>query len=198
MTDCPIGKVDVGCILSYDGDVNACIINYVMLTFQLCVNGVYLYSCMKKYNSILNISKNVRKRCVIFQCIALLFTFLFQVVLCIFVGCSGVSIVWNVMVGFLLFDIYINVTTYSLFSNENESYEKQIFILLCLPAFITDVFYAVTADLLTSLAHLCALALGCIIQSLYFYYIFKSIKLEDDSQHEIDIYQGQNYNLVTS
>jgi hypothetical protein len=177
--ECPSGNV--GCILSYNGDLNSCVINYAVFMYQLVVNSLYFW--LTHPND--KLDANNRTICVIWQCVALAIVIAYQVVLCIFLGCSGISIVWNVMVGFILRDLCQTIRT-STFSSTAETSETSVnqanqkrkknaslFVASCAPAFAADLYYAITADFITTVAHICALVLGCLIASLYHCFLMK-------------------------
>ena len=69
-------------------------------------------------------------------------------------GCSGVSIVWNAVNGFLMQQLV----------RAWPEQRPELFACAALLAGVAvDVYYSVTADLLTTIAHGCALVLGALL-----------------------------------
>jgi hypothetical protein len=139
--------------------------------YQLVVNSLYFWHTHPN-------DANNRTICVIWQCVALALVIAYQVFLCIFLGCSGISIVWNVMVGFILRDLCQTISTSTaetLDTSVNQKRKKNanLFVASCAPAFAVDLYYAITADFITTVAHICALVLGCLIASLYHCFLMK-------------------------
>ena len=87
-----------------------------------------------------------------------LFLLVFQIVLCLFVGCSGISIVWSAQIGFCWF-----------FRSAYSTQSPETYVLRLLLGISTLlscglwIYYAVIADQLTTLAHGCAVLLGMLL-----------------------------------
>eukprot|EP00439_Symbiodinium_sp_Y106_P074386 s744_g14.t1 len=78
-TDCPDGSI--GCILSYNGCEKDVVINYALILAQ----APAFYKCAGVYSLVIFV-----------------FYSAFQVLLCVLVHCSGVSVVWCAMLGYCL------------------------------------------------------------------------------------------------
>ena len=99
------------CILTYDGSVKDVIINYTLLFLNLIV-AVFsvIYSKSSSYSLVSTpVESQHRKRDLkrsICAIVSLLFVSIFQVVLCLLVQCTGVSIIWCAIGGWILMDHY--------------------------------------------------------------------------------------------
>jgi len=141
MEDCNINATDdqMWCILSYNNNMQDVLINYTMLFIQICVNGkVYQRTNTTTSNNI----------------VAFLFVWLFQIGLCFAVHCSGISIVWNAMAGWVLFICVAD--------RENLS-----FLVLLIPCFAVDVYYGFMSEAITTVAHFCAVIMGLCLHSYF-------------------------------
>lgn len=90
------------------------------------------------------------------QLTALATVLAFQVVLCLILFCSGVSIVWNAVAGFSL-GVY----------RRRGGGTRRALVFQWVVVLATDIYYALTAGYLTSIAHLCAIVLGLLVAQLY-------------------------------
>ena len=88
------GAADVGCILSYAGDGAASALNYALLALTVAAAAYEL--------SVADVPAETRGKRVRWQAAALGALAVYQVGLCMALGCAGVSIVWNGVAAFLL------------------------------------------------------------------------------------------------
>ena len=156
----------IGCILTYNGNATDTTINYALLVLNL-------FACASPFFS----SRHPVKALA-----SLFFTMCFQVSLCLVVFCSGVSIVWCAMAGWLICEQCncrqhrgIDSTTPPRSSaatstsnapNTSTSVKNmgRIWELSVLVSdFIVIIYYLFTSELITTVAHGCALVLGAIL-----------------------------------
>ena len=95
--------------------------------------------------------------------LSFVFTIVFQITLCIVVGCMGISIVWCAAAGWI-------ATGIVLLRGQPRPRDDTCNWLLWLPAAVIlslDVvgilYYAVTTEAITTVAHGCAIAMGCVL-----------------------------------
>ena len=140
---------DVRCILTYGGDFHACIVNYCVLAYMatLCV-AFFVFS---------HRGAAAATRCYHAGGWLLLSLLLvaYQIGLCLVVGCAGISIVWNALAGFVLGG-----------ATRLGCAKARHFELLLAPIAAVDAYYAMTAPPITTVAHLCAIALGLLCNGL--------------------------------
>jgi len=103
---------------------------------------------------------------------SLLFFMLFQVILCVIVGCVGISIIWCAMLGFMTADYFFfrfdrdgphdgSAAGDALIWRCRSMTSFWSFVVSALLGFSVFLYYAATADALTSIAHVLAFfALG--------------------------------------
>jgi hypothetical protein len=93
---------------------------------------------------------------------------LFQIGLCLGLGCSGISIIWSALTGWLLSerrDYSDNFLT----ADGSESSNRDDVIVLpgVIATLVLDsaviMYYAITTEVITTVAHLCAVILGTTI-----------------------------------
>jgi hypothetical protein len=125
-------------IITYDGDIKEIIINYSMLII------VILYLLFDKYN----------KKLDIYIVIGL---FLFQVILCIFEACEGISIIWNALTSYI-FMRHLRSNSFKIKNN---------ILLIIIPAFFVNLYYYIQYEKLSTIAHIMALILGIIIEIIF-------------------------------
>ena len=71
----------------------------------------------------------------------------FQIALCMVVGCSGISVVWSAQAGYVMVN----------------GGRGRMQAASCLVSLALGLYYLITAALITSVAHLCAAALGAVV-----------------------------------
>jgi hypothetical protein len=97
-----------------------------------------------------------------------------------FVLCSGISIVWSAVDGVILVLFYEFQLKQSLFETSDAHF---LFLSLCVAwiySLILWIYYAATDDLLTTIAHLCALLLGLLIGKILIVTSFSDLPLVRD------------------
>jgi hypothetical protein len=91
----------------------------------------------------------------------LIFLFVFQIALCIIVGCFGVSIVWSALCGFSVYLYYLILNSADVVIGKTRllliRFSLSSSVLLSTGLWI---YYAATSDVITTVAHLCAIMLG--------------------------------------
>eukprot|EP00435_Cladocopium_sp_Y103_P065664 s131_g27.t1 len=145
MDECGSGNLlaKIECILTYGGSGLDIAINYALLVFDVTFCAWWL-----------NIAhQNARK-----PCISLIAVMIYQVVLCLFLGCSGVSIVWCAVLGW-----YIQKSrcqSQAAVSPQNKALVSKAEIALEALNASALTYYAITSAMITSVAHGCAVLLG--------------------------------------
>lgn len=77
---------------------------------------------------------------------------MFQIILRLILGCAGISIIWNAVVGFELVDCF--------FAEARRWQHFGVLAIALLPSAVGDVYYFYTLPLLTNIAHSCAVLMG--------------------------------------
>lgn len=144
---------DPWCILTYDGSLVDMALNYVVLLVSISaafvlVNGLHSAGTPERRAHRWRAGASIA------------FVSAFQVVLCLAVGCAGVSVVWNAAIGSIATMIFLRRPP----RRRALGRQELAFITAALVlAAAVDVWYLVTDEELTTLAHGCALVLGAII-----------------------------------
>lgn len=131
----------VWCILTYDGSVVDIVINYAMLAVNLWI-------------TLLVNQREGLQRWLFLPLTTFLFAF--QVILCLVIGCMGISVVWSALFGY-----YVVLVAYGgerLILKEQVAFWFGVFTTL-----VTCVYYLVTDEFITTVAHLCAALMGALI-----------------------------------
>jgi hypothetical protein len=81
--------------------------------------------------------------------VALSIVVAFQLGLCLCLGCTGISVVWNAAAGYVLITDVLQGAP-----------GRRLLLAAMLVCALVDVYYSITAELLTTIAHGCALLLG--------------------------------------
>lgn len=155
------------CILSYDGGLNDTIINYTLLLVNLYA-ALYPFIYLSSRNDYSNITNsdgnNESKRCRqdwrkrgILATLAFIFVASFQIMLCLVVQCSGISIIWCAIGGWISMDFYYYRHTVERWTHDPAVYFLMHQIITILLDFIAIVYYAITMESITTLAHLLAI-----------------------------------------
>ena len=179
------------CILSYNGSTRDVIINYLMLVINLaaCVRSAVAGSYQehhhiklqtnKQTDHPLNLQYHRRHR----NLAAFCFVWIFQIGLCLLlaelsdegIGCAGISIVWCAMAGWLWRESRpSSITTQAQATKEQSARatknviteESSLWPRRFLEWANTSVivYYTVTEEVITTVAHLCALVLGALLE----------------------------------
>lgn len=83
-----------------------------------------------------------------------------QIGLCLWLDCTGISVIWSAICGFnvVCFSHFINIDAYTATHNLWMRYTVGVSVACSIIAWI---YYAVVDAMLTSIAHVCAALLGC-------------------------------------
>jgi hypothetical protein len=170
--ECTCGNIGsrLVCILGYNGSIKHVLINYSLIL----VNLVYCILEMKRVGTDVELRASRGKRHQEIRALsALAFVVLFQIILCLARRCSGVSIIWCAICGWIMSrhrrkigdseivqeQQNVNLQEYS-FAME---FGEKIVVLVDILAIL---FYAVAFPFITTVAHVCALVLGAILFSI--------------------------------
>jgi hypothetical protein len=102
----------IGCILTYSGSTVDIVINYLVLIINLMYCVAFVISATKQTTQ-MSVTSSGRRQHIdnttttnasyrLLSLSALIFVVVFQIVLCLFVGCTGISIIWCAMCGWIL------------------------------------------------------------------------------------------------
>ena len=147
------------CILSYNGSDDDIAINYMLLIISLRA----ILSSFYRYNRQLNSNRQKifvieRAECFVFGGVVL-----FQVALCLVLGCAGISIIWCALLGYMLYEVgWISLSSIDNNVNEVEgdalyTIAVPIAMLLCS---LGVIYYAIYSPIITTIAHILAIILG--------------------------------------
>jgi hypothetical protein len=147
------------CILSYSGSATDCVINYTLLTISVAGCWVQLRRLQQTNHERItmedqqpySISTAPTSKSAL---ISFGFTVAFQVGLCLGIECSGISIVWCAAAGWMLMGA----------QRERRLNSRVYYLLLPLTCDAAGIiYYAVTAEAITTVAHGCALTMGAVL-----------------------------------
>ena len=153
----------IGCVLTYGGSTTDIWINYLLLG----ANGFWCLQIIFRKNALLPPPRGVSR----FRIASLIGVTLFQVGLCLQLGCSGISIIWCALAGWALRQEIL------LYPQELLQDWRDAHIVEAPPrggrwGWILDIndkvwpnlaalgYYALVAPPITTVAHACALLLG--------------------------------------
>jgi len=161
--ECSESEEKLECILTYAGSKNDIAINYSVLFATLIASSVVLRThCYSP-------SANFICARLVWMIIALLGLTAFQITLCFSLGCSGISIIWNAMDGFLV----ANYWQRKKYSDENLNANNSLNLVMghaCVAVGLAaDIYYAILSEILTTVAHVCAVLLGMLLYLVYTY-----------------------------
>jgi hypothetical protein len=164
---CKAAVEAVSVILTYDGCTVDVIINYTLIAFALL--AIVSHDCV--YSSPMGLS--TRGCAVDLQSWrwlpVTLFLWSFQISLCLFVGCLGVSVVWSAQVGYICIRRHLNSCVHpspTIGASRicrPAAFCTLVFAVTAVLAVAAWIYYAAVDVLLTSVAHLCAVVLGAIL-----------------------------------
>jgi hypothetical protein len=93
---------------------------------------------------------------------SLIFVVLYQIVLCLILGCSGISIIWCACAGWIVWELQrVDQPPRGVAS----SFPPEPLAVLSLDA-LTILYYSITAEAITTVAHFCAILLGILLSVL--------------------------------
>ncbi len=90
----------------------------------------------------------------------------FQIILCFVVGCVGVSVVWSAQLGILIHHRRQRLAAKSLLHEVTPLWAGRLYRLSLVIGFTSWVYYAIIEEPITTLAHLCAFAMGILLDLL--------------------------------
>ena len=91
--------------------------------------------------------------------VSTLYLWAFQLVLCLLVGCVGVSVVWSAQMGILIH--FRNFRSGS--SLDSNSWSSLWYYFSLTSGLIAWIYYAVIEEPITTVAHICALIMGVLV-----------------------------------
>lgn len=93
-----------------------------------------------------------------------IFVVFFQITLCLILGCNGISIIWCAMMGWSTSSVHQTV-------RERKNSEARLGInhlgkITISFDFLAILYYAITTEAITTIAHVCAVILGVFLEKL--------------------------------
>lgn len=140
---------NIECILTYKGDGDFMVVNYSLLVLNMG-------HCFLKLSSERIECHPKRWK---FALLSLLFSVVFQISLCLMVRCSGISIVWCAIVGWILFH---STPTNSESGARVHRLKMMEWIILIVNVSVI-IYYAVVLPVITTVAHLLAIVMGVVL-----------------------------------
>ena len=138
-------KDNIACIFSYDGSALDVEINYTLLSLNLFIASLPFHKLQR--NQSIGAQSNSRMYKIVGAIASLLFVVLFQVILCLNVHCSGISIIWCSICGWVGMDFW--------HATDNTIARQQQ--LLLLTDGLAIGYYFLVAAPITTLAHILAI-----------------------------------------
>mmetsp|Transcript_5824 Transcript_5824/g.10324 ORF Transcript_5824/g.10324 Transcript_5824/m.10324 type:complete len:198 (-) Transcript_5824:1345-1938(-) len=155
-----------GCILAYAGNSTDILINYFVFLINIAVAVIVVLRQRKQLRS--RNKHDVANALGVFSVCSLIGVILFQIGLCLGLGCSGISIIWSALAGWLLSerrDYSENFLTAD--GSESSNRDDVIVLPEVIATLVLDsaviMYYAITSEVITTVAHLCAVILGATI-----------------------------------
>lgn len=174
-------------ILTYDDSKLDIALNYFLLVFSFIIFCFLNWWTQKttRPRSANCLTMPLHRHFMFMPCLYEIELFVFQVGLCLAVGCVGISIIWSANVGIILI-----IAKYERLLQERIFTPKGC-VQYCslLPFTSTWMYYALTEPFLTTLAHICALLLGLLIGHMHMQYI-QNIGYTDVSTHAQPLVPG--------
>ncbi len=181
--DCPIYG-----ILSYNGSPKDIIINYTLLALNLII-ATYPLIVLTEIHGVSN-NNIIWKRRLCAFC-SFIFVSVFQISLCLLIHCSGISIIWCALAGWIWMDYYHQrkhesrqeqqLNYYS--SNYCKIHVHQIIVLLV--DFIAIMYYLIVMEPITTLAHI----LPFVVLGLPSYFLTERVSGMDRMRHDTNSYE---------
>ena len=166
MEECPTNEALIkrtACILTYSGAIEHIWINYLTLSVTLAV-ALDRTRCISSQMP----DSTLRFKWLWASLTAFVGVILFQIILCWILGCAGISIVWCAVTGWIINERRRrrqhreetdDSRPHATEDNRADSCEDIILAIV----FCVLVYYAVTAAVITTVAHFCALVLGALL-----------------------------------
>ena len=139
-------------ILDYNGNKLDTLLNYTAIVVNL-VPLIFLFNLLPQSYGTLRY----------FWILYTILLFIFQIGLCLVVGCFGVSIVWSALCSFVVYSytVIFQPRCTGIDSNDSSNIKVSVFLSV-LFSIILWTYYAFVEDFITSLAHFCAVMLGLV------------------------------------
>eukprot|EP00039_Didymoeca_costata_P021653 m.345088 g.345088 ORF g.345088 m.345088 type:complete len:184 (+) comp25733_c0_seq1:127-678(+) len=161
------GCTNITCILTYNGSLDDICINYSVLGATVLI-ALFFY--VAKFTA-RGAQENKLALQGWVQLLLLILVMAFQVGLCFGVGCSGVSIVWNALGSWLVFTerrmIYGISSLWSPYPPHIKGAAQALLTIVVAMVLAVDVYYGIISELLTTIAHVCAIILGLVLGFVY-------------------------------
>lgn len=172
-------------ILSYDNNAFDVTLNYIALAVSFVpviqllsplkrrsMNGKFFWVPLTVYLSAFQVHTWILLYEFYYYCMRLnwLFSFLLQIILCLFDGCVGISIIWCSYCGFSVV-AYQNLSKDPVVKQEysKRRFLKPIYNLSLTYCGVVCMYYAMAEEPITTVAHACAVVMGGLIG-----YVFSS------------------------
>lgn len=153
----------IGSILSYEDSIVDVYLNYTALAITL-LHLILVLSFLTRYTK-----SNIH------YYFGVLFSFglfAFQISLCIFLECVGISIIWSAMYGFCAYtELRIGVLIRCDRPLSKGVLERVLFVLASLYCSLLWIYYLLVEPYITTLAHVAALSLGIILGHIFYYVV---------------------------
>lgn len=135
------------CILSYEGSALDIEINYTVLILNLCVAAVPFFRsyCTHDTSVTTSSARTSLDPGGVWAILSLVFVIGFQIVLCVLVHCTGISIIWCAVGGWILMDWK--------YGHNDLSLTRQQANVLIIDLFVI-IYYFIVAEIITTLAHM--------------------------------------------
>lgn len=168
----------LSCILTYHGSERDIMINYIVLIVNLicCVVSIRFHSQQVPEKA----CKLIR-----FALLSLISVAVFQICLCLVIGCAGISIIWCAMAGWMVSE-HQNLKKRQEVNVSMLQWEKTDLFVFVLNTGVI-IFYAFVTEPITTVAHSCALVLGVMLSMI-------SIRLYNDNKYEETMSSLVDYN----
>ena len=158
---CQLLEVDqqILCILSYDGSKKDVMLNFSILIINIVMASIQLLHARAYECHDLHWIRASRRR-MLRALLSLTFMTAFQIILCLFVGCTGISIIWCGIFGWILMDLLkkrrerqcVEVTNQQSSNARVNNIAMHQTIVFMINVFVIS-YYAVVAEPITTIAH---------------------------------------------
>jgi hypothetical protein len=160
---------DVQKILTYDNSTMDIILNYILFVIS------FFLVCWLNYWVVQNLSRGPvsTHQYIRFPAVYVIGMFIFQISLCLFADCVGISVVWSSNVGviWMLVRLINGQRQWRNYSSYDQLIGASSTVTVIVACIAVWCYYAIIEEALTTVAHLCALILGIIIGNIYVKFI---------------------------
>ena len=147
----------IACVLIYPSTFDI-VLNYFLLILNLA------YCAFQITPSAPQTTPQARK---FYAAGSFIFVVFFQITLCLILGCNGISIIWCAMMG------WSTSTAHQTVRERKEANPSETTLGInplgkatTLLDFLAILYYAITAEAITTIAHVCAVILGVFLEKL--------------------------------